>query len=360
MSKTPISRFTLLALLLGAAGAQAQVTLFGVADVAVRRVDNEGRGHTQSMVSGSNSTSRLGFRGTEDLGGGLFAGFHLEHGIALDVGSPANSALFFDRRSTVSLGSRAWGELRAGRDFVPSYSNWGRYDPFSYVGVAGSNNFVSATPVGPIRAAFGSGANTTVRSSNSLQYILPSGWAGMQGELMLAKREGGTAAGGQHDLRGARLGWASPSFEVSGAVTISSNDLTTATGTDFKDMVLGGRANLGPVRASVAVRRFTLKDARQTNVLVGAVVPLGQHEIKLSYTQVDLQGKVGNTVIDANDSRQLGLGYGYVLSKRSVVYSTLSRVQNRGAASYAVPGGPSGLAGGGTSTGFEFGVRHNF
>lgn len=357
MSKTPI---TLLALLLGTAGAQAQVTLFGVADLAVRRVDNEGRGHTQSMVSGSNATSRLGFRGTEDLGGGLFAGFHLEHGIAMDVGSPANSALFFDRRSTVSLGSRAWGELRAGRDFVPSYNNWGRYDPFSYVGVAGANNFVSATPAGPLRAAFGSGANTTVRSSNSLQYILPQGWAGLQGEVMLAKREGGTAAGGQHDLRGARLGWANKAFELSGAVTVSSNDLTTATGTDFKDVVLGGRADLGVVRASLAVRRFTLKDARQTQVLVGAWIPVGPGEIKLSYNQADLQGKVGTTVVDANDARQLGLGYVHGLSKRSAVFATLSRVQNRGAATYTVPGGPSGLAGGGTSTGYEFGIRHTF
>ena len=144
-------------LLLAAPLAQAQsATVFGVADLAVRRVDNQGRGATSSVVSGSNSTSRLGFRGTEDLGGGLYAGFHLEHGIAMDTGSPANATLFFDRRSTVSLGHKAWGEIRAGRDFVPTYNNWSRYDPFSYVGAAGAINFVSSTPVGPIRSAFGS------------------------------------------------------------------------------------------------------------------------------------------------------------------------------------------------------------
>ena len=357
MTKTSL---TLLALLMGATAAHAQVTLFGVADSAVRRVDNEGRSRVNSLVSGANSTSRLGFRGTEDLGDGLFAGFHLEHGIALDVGSPANSTLFFDRRSTVSLGSRAWGEIRAGRDFVPTYNNWGRYDPFSYVGAAGANNFVSATPVGPIRSAFGSGGNTTVRSSNALQYILPSGWAGLQGEVMWAKREGGSAANGQHDVRGARLGWAKKTVEVSGAFTISSNDLTTATGTDFKDVALGGRADLGVMRASLVLRRFTLKDARQTHVLVGAWIPLGLGELKLSYNQADLQGKVGTTVIDANDARQFGLGYVYNLSKRSAMYATLARVQNRGVATYTVPGGASGLVGGGTSTGYEFGVRHNF
>ena len=346
---------------LAALPARAQVTVFGVADAAVRRVDNEGRSAVNSVVSGANSTSRLGFRGTEDLGDGLYAGFHLEHGIALDLGSPASATQFFDRRSTVSLGNRQLGELRVGRDFVPSYNNWGRYDPFSYVGVAGANNFVNATPVGPIRAAFGSGGNTTVRSSNAVQWILPQGWAGLQGEVMWAKREGGLAANGQHDVRGARLGWSNGKLEVSGAVTVSSNDLTTAAGADFKDVVLGGRADLGVLRASVALRRFSLKDARQTQLLLGAWVPLGGlGEIKLSYNQANLQGRVGNTVIDANDARQVGLGYVYTLSKRSAVYGTVSRVQNRGAATYAVPGGASGLAGGGTSTGLEFGVRHNF
>lgn len=345
---------------LGASGAQAQVTVFGVADAAVRRVDNQGLAAVNSVVSGANSTSRLGFRGIEDLGDGLYAGFHLEHGIALDLGAPVSATQFFDRRSTVSLGNRQLGEVRVGRDFVPTYNNWGRYDPFSYVGVAGANNFVNAGPVGPIRAAFGSGGNTTVRSSNAVQWILPPGWGGLQGEVMWAKREGGLAASGQHDLRGARLGWANSSYEVSGAVTISSNDLTTAAGSDFKDMVLGGRADLGVLRASLVLRRFTLKDARQTQLLLGAWVPLGKGEIKLSYNQANLQGRVGNTVIDANDARQVGLGYVYGFSKRSAVYGTVSRVQNRGAATYVVPGGASGLAGGGTSTGLEFGVRHNF
>lgn len=359
MNKTPIAGA---ALLLAATLAQAQssVTVFGVADLAVRRVNNEDRGSVSSVVSGSNSTSRLGFRGTEDLGGGLFAGFHLEHGIAMDLGTPANSSFFFDRRSTVSLGSKAWGEIRAGRDFVPSYNNWGRYDPFSYVGVASASNFISATPVGPVRSAFGSGQNTTVRSSNAVQWLLPAGWGGVNGELMWAKREGGTAAAGQHDVRGARLGWGSKAFELSAAMTVSSNDLTTATGSDFKDLALAGRADLGVLRVSAGVRRFSLRDARQTNLLLGLWVPVGAGELKVSVNQANLSGRVGSAVIDANDARQVGLGYVHGLSKRSAVYATVSRVDNRGAATFAVPGGPSGLAGGGSSTGVEFGLRHNF
>lgn len=340
--------------------AQSSVTVFGVADLAVRRVDNEGRGSVSSVVSGSNSTSRLAFRGTEDLGGGTFAGFHLEHGIAMDVGTQATAVLFFDRRSTVSIGSRSLGEIRIGRDFIPSYNNWGRYDPFSYVGAASASNFISATPVGPIRSAFGSGLASTVRSSNSVQWLLPAGLGGVNGELMWAKREGGTAANGQHDVRGGRLGWAAGAFDVSAAMTVSSNDLTTAIGSDFKDLALAGRVDLGAVRVSLGARRFTLADARQTNLLLGLWVPVGAGEIKLSVNQANLSGRVGSTSIGANDARQVGIGYVHAFSKRSAAYATLSRVDNRGAATYAVPGGPTGLAGGGHSTGVEFGVRHNF
>jgi len=346
-----------LALSAGAAGAQS-ITLFGVADAAYRHVSNEGKGSIDALVSGSNSTSRLGFRGTEDLGGGLWAGFHLEHGLLLDVGTPASTQLFFDRRSTVSVGNRAWGEVRIGRDFVPTYNNWSRYDPFAYVGVAGSNNFISATPTGPIKSAFGSGLNTTVRSSNSVQWVLPANPAGLEGEVMVAFREGGTAANGQHDLRGLRLGYRDKTWGVAVASTRSRNDLTSAG--SFSDSSIGGSVDLGSVRLSAAWRRLSQASARQTNLLLGARVPVGSGEVRMSFNRVDLSGKVGTASIDANDARQLGLGYVHNLSKRSALYATLSMIDNAGAATYVVPGGPSGMAGGGSSKGFEVGLRHTF
>jgi predicted porin len=342
-----------------AAGAAAQVTLGGVADAAVRHVDNEGLGSVSSLVSGSNATSRLIVRGAEDLGGGLSAGFHLEHGILLDSGSQASSTLFWDRRSTLSLTSTRLGELRAGRDFVPSYVGWSRYDPFGYVGVASSSNFVTASQTGPIRAAFGSNPNTTVRSSNSLQWLAPSGLGGVEGGVLVAAGEGGLAANGQHKVVGARVGYVQKAFGVSAAFTRSENDLTTEGA--FKDTSLGGSWDFGVVRMSLAWRRFAVADAKQTNLIVGAWVPVGAvGEARLSFNRVDLSGQVGGASIDANDATQLGVGYVHNLSKRSAVYGTLARVANKGAATFAVAGGPSGLAGGNTSTGIEFGVRHSF
>ncbi len=348
--------------LLLASSAQAQsssVTVFGIADAAVRHVSNEGRGSITSQVSGSNSTSRVGFRGVEDLGQGLSAAFHLEHGLLLDSGAQASGTQFWDRRATVSLVSKAYGELRLGRDFVPTYVNWSRYDPFSYVGAAGANNFISATPVGPIRSAFGTGVNTTVRSSNAVQYLLPGGLGGLEGGLMVAAGEGGTAAGGQHRVVAVRLGYATSAFGVSAAHTRSENDLTVAGA--IKDSVIAGNTTVAGVKLSGAYRRFAYNQAKQSNLLLAAVVPVGgAGEFKASVNRVNLGGRVGAAVIDANDATQLGLGYVHNLSKRSALYATFSRINNQGAATYVVPGGPAGIAGGRHSTGWEAGLRHTF
>ena len=341
--------------------AQSNVTLFGIADAAARSVSNSGRGSIKSLVSGSNSTSRIGFRGTEDMGGGLSAGFHLEHGITLDTGADASSAQFFDRRSTVSLASKTWGELRLGRDYTPTYSAWTRHDPFSYVGVAGSNNLVSATPTGAIRSAFGSNPNTTVRANNALQYFLPSdvaGLDGVDGSLMLAAGEGGLVANGVAKTIAARLGYGAGPVYISAATAISENSLTGLG--DFKDNTVGASYNAGVARVSMAWRQFKQASAKQSNLLLGVVVPVGLGEIKLSWNRADMDGKVGSLSISANDATQLGLGYVHNLPKRTAVYATSSRIANTGAATFVVPGGPAGLLGGGSSTGYEAGVRHTF
>ena len=199
-------------LLLGALAApawsQSSVTLYGIADLGVRHVRNDGAGSINSLASGNNATSRIGLRGREDLGGGLVAGFNLEAGISADTGSSASASQFFDRAANVGLASRTLGEIRLGRDYVPTYSNWVRFDPFSNVGAAGVGNLISAAPLGPVRSAFGSSPNTLVRSNNALHYLLPAGLGGLEGGLMVAAGEGGTAAAGQHKLYSARIGYA--------------------------------------------------------------------------------------------------------------------------------------------------------
>lgn len=357
LSTISASVLTLLAMA-PAARAQSNVTVSGIVDLAARSVSNQGAPTLKSMVSGSNSTSRLAFTGTEDLGGGMSAGFHLEHGILADTGAAAASAKFWDRRSTVSLIHKGFGELRLGRDFVPSYSAWTRHDPFSYVGVARSANFVSATPVGPIRSAFGTNANTTVRTDNGLQWLLPGGLGGFEGGVLLAPGEGGAVASGLAKVVAVRVGYTQANWHVTAASTRSEN-AQTGNGS-FKDTVLGGGFNVAGVRLAAAWREFKLDQASQVMTLLSAQTVSGPHEFKASVIKANLKGRVGATVIDANDATQIGLGYVYNLSRRTALYASLADISNDGQARFVISDGAAGIVAGGSSRGYEVGLRHRF
>ncbi|MFY9458334.1 MAG: porin [Aquabacterium commune] len=101
-----------------AAFAQSSVTLYGLVDASVESVkgNTAGKGTTFNRVSSGNLvTSRLGFKGVEDLGGGLKAKFQLEAAVSADTGASASGGRFFDRAAWVGLASAEAGELRIGR-----------------------------------------------------------------------------------------------------------------------------------------------------------------------------------------------------------------------------------------------------
>jgi predicted porin len=108
------------------AGAQAQsnVTVYGLVDMNAGWTSD-----TLRVNSGGMNTSRLGFLGSEDLGGGTKALFQLEMGIAADTGV-ADSPLF-KRQATVGLQGR-WGTLLLGRAFTTVYDFVLPYDPMGY------------------------------------------------------------------------------------------------------------------------------------------------------------------------------------------------------------------------------------
>ena len=112
--------------------AQSSVTLFGVADATVQ-VGRGSETNRTSLGSGGLASNRLGFRGVEDLGGGMKAGFWLEAGYNLDDGTGVSNTFNFNRRSTISLMDDRWGEIRLGRDFTATYNNI--YDAFGDNGV---------------------------------------------------------------------------------------------------------------------------------------------------------------------------------------------------------------------------------
>ena len=115
MKKTLIA---LAAVAATSAFAQATVTLFGGADLNYRNVTT-GTNKFQGMAQDGIYSSRFGVMGTEDLGGGLKAGFHFEGGMAPDVGT--SGKFDFQRKSTIGL-SGGFGEVRLGRDYTPLLS----------------------------------------------------------------------------------------------------------------------------------------------------------------------------------------------------------------------------------------------
>ena len=144
----------------GAAFAQSSVTLYGVVDTSVAHV--KGEESVSGMLSQGNSTSRLGFRGVEDLGNGLKAEFVLEGQVNPDDGTGASKDKGFDftRQSTVGLTSSEFGTVRLGRALTASYNAVSRYDMFGTVGLGSTLAWASAYGYGN-------------RSNNMISYISP-------------------------------------------------------------------------------------------------------------------------------------------------------------------------------------------
>lgn len=338
---------------LSAFGQGSTVTVGGVWDAAVRSVKNS-QGTMLSEVSGSNSTTRMFIRGSEDLGGGWKAGFHIEGTMFSDTGT--TSAQFWDRQSTVNL-SGPWGEVRLGRDWVPSFLSYAAADPMGYVGVGGMGTLVSPTATVANTRAFGAVPPTTSRSNNAVEYWLPD-LGGFYGQFMMGAGENSNASG-SFKLEGGRLGFRAAGADVSAHLTQSRID---ATGSKWSESgVTGIYMTGGGIRLTAAWVDLKYMSSKQSTLLVGVSVPMGPHAIRASYGRADQKGTdAAGKSIDDNDGQLYALSYVYNLSKRTALYANAARVNNKGKATYAIAGGPAGAAPGTNYDGYEFGLRHAF
>ena len=348
----------------GVASAQSSVTLFGIVDASITYGSGSGAGSSKKtqLASGAYNTSRIGFRGTEDLGGGMSASFWLEGTLFTDNGTafPSNTnnqasgsvaaangaqGLTFNRRSTVSLGG-GWGEVRLGRDINPQYWNLSVFDPFGTVGVG-----VNLVHVGHIGAYPGGVAGVGVRSSNSIGYFLPGNLGGFYGQGMYYLGENnraGLASDKDGDGAGLRVGYANGPANV--ALAYSRTRFATG---DVKSTNLGGQWNFGVATAMGIISQDRVsRGATTKGYLVGALMPVGAGEIRVAYSETKIN-LVGNP-----KSRKIALGYVHNLSKRTAVYATYARLRNSGGAAQALGGAITSANG--NSNGFDFGVRHSF
>lgn len=347
-----MKRISALAVLAGVsalAHAQSNVTLFGVVDVAARYTKN-GDDKLKSLASNGAQTSRLGVRGVEDLGGGLKAGFWLESGLNPDSGKQSDDKRFWNRRSTVSL-SGNFGEVRLGRDTTPTFSGYADYDMFGTNGVGDASKFVNK---------LGTDVDTNVRADNLASYFLPGGIGGVYGQVSVAAGEG--VAGKKY--YGGRIGYAAGPLDVSGSygqTTVSP--LAGSSEDKYKLGSIAASYDFKVVKLSGYVSQAKYADEKITIANIGASVPVGPGAVRVSYINANASGSTpAGASIEDNDGTQVAVGYVYDLSRRTAVYSTVARINNKNAASYVVdsnPALPSPNAGK-DSTGFEVGIRHRF
>lgn len=400
----------------GAVSAQSSVTVFGVVDVAVSSVTNKAElvytdpllaiafdpavwllphsvkaSRTELRNSGL-SSSRLGFRGVEDLGGGLSAGFWLEAPITNDDGATGVST--FSRRSTVSL-SGGFGELRLGRDNTPVKTSDDTFDPFGATGIGGS---LIAT------------AYSHSRNSNMVQYFLPRNLGGFYGNVAygfsektsyspLGPYERDSDAGRYF---GARFGYANGPLDVALAYGQRDGLSGPDANNDFYDVLDTRRTkskifNLGATYDFGVAKLFAQysqhRNERSTlpadygfgllaidpktktqGYLLGVAVPVGAGVIRASIAQVkqdDNQQSLWYRTPDPKATK-FALGYQHNLSKRTALYATVARVSNKNGMNLTV-GGPNVMTAAAAvtlpagvayqaknSTGYEFGLRHSF
>ena len=327
----------------GAAVAQSSVTLFGVVDADLKYTKANGQTLKKLDSSGLN-TSRFGLRGTEDLGGGLKAGFWLESEINTDTGvaGSASGGAFWARRATVSL-SGDFGELRLGRNKTASRLHLEDFDPYAATGLGNTL---------AVYSNLGSGNSTAYgRADNLVSYSLPTeGLGGFYGGVDVAAGEGTTT----NKHQSVRLGYKAGPLHVSGAYANAYSNSNSK----YKLASVGVSYDLGVAKPSFAYTEGKYNGAKQSIWTAAVVVPLGQGAINASYTDAKANG-AAEAIAGVGDAKLFAVGYVYNLSKRTALYTTYSQIENNGLGRFIVAGAPA-AANGQKSSGFDVGVRHSF
>lgn len=353
----------------GAASAQSAVSIFGVMDAGLSRYSQNGVSKTLMTTSG-NVGSRLGFRGTEDLGGGLTAGFWLEAGLLNDsgngVGGGIDGGLKFNRRATVGL-SNQWGEIRLGLDYTPTFWNGAVFDPFSIVGAGASSN-LSAGGRAAVTNGGVSGSNpvTARNTPNMVQYWY--GFAPNQGggvpaaknfyvQLAHAFAENASNAPNFAQYNGGRVGWSAPEFHVSVAMARSRS--AAAPMIHFKEWNAAASyvTPIATLMGEVGVSDSDVLRQRFRHWHFGATIPAGPGYIPVSY------GHVSQNNLTGSSANQIAVGYVYNFSKRTAVYGTYAHISNSNGGTWTFGGGNGSsprLVGAGSGSGVDFGLRHTF
>ena len=360
----------------GAANAQSSVTIYGIVDTGVVyqskvATASGGTGTKFGLNSGIIQGSRIGFKGVEDLGGGLSAVFQLETGFSNDTGGLQGSdattgSNLFRRKSVVGLTGN-FGSVLVGRqtDFADTIS--------AYTAVQDFGGWVNNS---------GSGLDRLqgTRTNNSISYTTNS-LNGFTGNLMYGFGEtaGQTSAGQSFGIGGkydnGPLGLGINYYQSKQGSTPSDTSLiSTASGaqagnTAFKGLNVVASYQFGP--ASVYGNWSRVKQDLNTSTTLarslGNTTKADVYELGTAYSlspSLKLLASVQHTRADfANGGNkgkltQFNLGTDYWLSKRTDLYAFVSNMRATDLSNPGVTGGGTGSDA--SQTAVITGIRHKF
>ncbi len=338
----------------GAASAQSSVTLYGAVDASYSYMSS-GDVSVSKLTSSQLGSSKLGFKGEEDLGGGLKAVFKLEGGINNDsgvgktgntnnqasgsTGSPAG--FLFNRYALVGLAGN-FGEIHLGREY--NWAFWygqGAVDPF------GTNGPADSTQMALILSK-----QAAVNAANMITYISPS-MSGFQVGAQAFMGENSSTAANSDDGGGYSLfaNYGNGPIFVSGATST-----TKYLAGDYTLSALSASYNFGVAKAVYTFTQEKVASAtevKNTTNLIGVIVPMGAANFKASY--INAKNDAGGS---DHTGELLGLGVDYALSKRTVAYVSYAHVTNGDGGTYA-----TGISDGSvnpTSSNVAIGIKHAF
>lgn len=334
--------------------AQSSVAIYGLMDAAISRVDNVNGKSTLGMDSGAWQSSRLGFRGTEDLGAGMRALFTLESGVNVETG--ASGTPFFGRQSFVGL-SGAWGTVTLGRqyDFV-YYLADGRVVAGGLESAVSGGPGGSAGEVSPLDLHSGG-----TRYNQSVKWVKSFGGLGLG--LMHSLGRDRADAGSSKRATSATLTYKAGGFE--GGLAWVRDTYDAAGSGNYANEVFAAKAThkTGPwfVFVNLATGDSRNSLAKHVPVEAGfmyAITPLWEAGAALSHARLT------NAAGGRTHSNRILLGTTYTLSKRTLLYGVAGRSETGDASVYrgfvGAPGGASGPSNGTSQRVVRAGIRHTF
>lgn len=355
----------------GSASAQSNVTLYGRADAGVDFPRSGGAG-VDRLVSGGSAGSSLGFRGTEDLGGGLSAVFRLEMGLNLDDGTRAQGGRGFGREASVGLSDLRFGTLQLGRIPTPYYSVQNNVDAFIWEGAGGlvalTRNIDTTTQRQVLPMAI------SARQDNAVNYVSPR-WGGLEFRGQYSLGESSTTIGRGY---GASVRYQGGGFDVNAGV--QRQEGSNAAAGEVSAFVIGGsydarfakffagytaEKNSCTICTGALTRMPGASSSEFRLINTGVRVPVGQFTGIAQFTRISDRSNYA-AVTRNRDANWIAIGGDYDLSKRTRLYFGVGRITNKNGSQYILgtgtAQGPATLVGSanGSSRNIYSGIRHNF